>query len=80
VLACIIIIRDTKYQVRNGRTMDFVICHQGSVYRRKTTAGSFAKLAEVNVRIMHARVLKLERGLAEERIGGSFDALQNPAS
>jgi hypothetical protein len=63
-------------------------------YRRKTIAGSlscvghadyfmlirpFAKLAEVDVRIMHASVLKLERRLAwiEERIGRSLDALQN---
>ncbi|KAM0904174.1 hypothetical protein ACQ4PT_018186 [Festuca glaucescens] len=66
-------------------------------YRRKTTAGSlacighadyymlirsFAKLAEVDVRIMHDSVLKLERRLAwiEERIGVSLDALHNPAS
>ncbi|XP_047050658.1 TATA box-binding protein-associated factor RNA polymerase I subunit B-like [Lolium rigidum] len=66
-------------------------------YRRKTTAGSltcighadyymlirsFAKLAEVDVRIMHASVLKLERRLAwiEERIDVSLDALGNPAS
>lgn len=66
-------------------------------YRRKTSAGSlacighadyymlirsFAKLAEVDVRIMHGSVLKLERRLAwiEERIGVSLDALHNPAS
>ncbi|CAM0955956.1 unnamed protein product [Alopecurus aequalis] len=63
-------------------------------YRRKTVTGSlicvghadyymliraFAKLAEVDVRIMHTSVLKLERRLAsiEERIGRSLDALQN---
>lgn len=64
-------------------------------YRRKTITGSlvcighadyyvlirsFAKLAEVDVRILHTSVLKLERRLAwiEERIGTSLDALQNP--
>jgi hypothetical protein len=32
VLACIlIIIRDTKYEVRIWKTMDFVICRQGSI-------------------------------------------------
>ena len=63
-------------------------------YRRKTITGSlhcvghadyymlirsFAKLAEVDVRIMHGSVLKLERRLAciEERIGRSLDALHN---
>ncbi|XP_047042478.1 TATA box-binding protein-associated factor RNA polymerase I subunit B-like [Lolium rigidum] len=63
-------------------------------YRRKTITGSlvcvghadyymliraFAKLAEVDVRIMHTSVLKLERRLAqiEQRIGKSLDALQN---
>ncbi|CAM0948896.1 unnamed protein product [Alopecurus aequalis] len=61
-------------------------------YRRKTMTGSlacagyadyymlirsFAKLAEVDVRIMHTSVLKLERRLAciEERTGKSLDAL-----
>ena len=40
---------------------------------------SFAKLAEVDIRVMHASVLKLERrlGWIEERIGRSLDALQN---
>ncbi|KAF6989763.1 hypothetical protein CFC21_007060 [Triticum aestivum] len=64
-------------------------------YRRKTITGSlvcighadyyvlirsFAKLAEVDVRVLHTSVLKLERRLAwiEERIGRSLDALQNP--
>ena len=63
-------------------------------YRRKTMTGhlvcaghadyylllrSFAKLAEVDIRVMHASVLKLERrlGWIEERIGRSLDALQN---
>ncbi|KQK20749.1 hypothetical protein BRADI_1g56620v3 [Brachypodium distachyon] len=63
-------------------------------YRRKTVSGSlvsvshadyyiliraFAKLAEVDIRIIHASVLKLERRLAsiEKRIGRSLDALQN---
>ncbi|KAK1696265.1 hypothetical protein QYE76_012962 [Lolium multiflorum] len=63
-------------------------------YRRKTITGSlvcvghadyymliraFAKLAEVDVRIMHTSVLKLERRLAqiEQRVGKSLDALQN---
>ena len=38
---------------------------------------SFAKLAEVDIRVMHASVLKLERRLAwiEEKIGRSLDAL-----
>jgi hypothetical protein len=66
-------------------------------YRRKTLTGSlvcvghadyymliraFAKLAEVDVRIMHNSVLKLERRLdwIEQRIGKSLDALQNPPS
>ncbi|XP_037475901.1 TATA box-binding protein-associated factor RNA polymerase I subunit B-like [Triticum dicoccoides] len=64
-------------------------------YRRKTITGSlvcighadyyvlirsFAKLAEVDVRVLHTSVLKLERRLAwiDERIGRSLDALQNP--
>ncbi|KAM3403487.1 hypothetical protein ACQJBY_006932 [Aegilops geniculata] len=64
-------------------------------YRRKTITGSlvcighadyyvlirsFAKLAEVDVRVLHTSVLKLERRLAwiEERIGRSLVALQNP--
>ena len=40
---------------------------------------SFAKLAEVDIRVMHASVLKLGRrlGWIEERIGRSLDALQN---
>uniref|UniRef100_J3M659 Rrn7/TAF1B N-terminal cyclin domain-containing protein n=1 Tax=Oryza brachyantha TaxID=4533 RepID=J3M659_ORYBR len=40
---------------------------------------SFAKLAEVDVRILHNGVLKLERRLAliEERIGRSLNTLQN---
>jgi hypothetical protein len=40
---------------------------------------AFAKLAEVDVRIMHNSVLKLERRLhwIEQRIGKSLDALQN---
>ncbi|KAM3296950.1 hypothetical protein ACQJBY_039027 [Aegilops geniculata] len=40
---------------------------------------SFAKLAEVDIGVMHASVLKLERrlGWIEERIGRSLDALQN---
>ncbi|VAI53162.1 unnamed protein product [Triticum turgidum subsp. durum] len=63
-------------------------------YRRKTMTGrlvcaghadyyllirSFAKLAEVDIRVMHASVLKLERrlGWIEERIDRSLDALQN---
>ncbi|XP_044954138.1 TATA box-binding protein-associated factor RNA polymerase I subunit B-like isoform X1 [Hordeum vulgare subsp. vulgare] len=63
-------------------------------YRRKTMTGrlvcaghadyyllirSFAKLAEVDIMVMHASVLKLERrlGWIEERIGRSLDALQN---
>ncbi|KAM3317497.1 hypothetical protein ACQJBY_035282 [Aegilops geniculata] len=63
-------------------------------YRRKTMTGRlicaghadyylllrpFAKLAEVDIRVMHASVLKLERrlGWIEERIGRSLDALQN---
>uniref|UniRef100_M8C5E2 Rrn7/TAF1B N-terminal cyclin domain-containing protein n=1 Tax=Aegilops tauschii TaxID=37682 RepID=M8C5E2_AEGTA len=63
-------------------------------YRRKTMTGrlvcaghadyhllirSFAKLAEVDIRVIHASVLKLERrlGWIEERIGRSLDALQN---
>lgn len=63
-------------------------------YRRKILTGSlvyvahadyymllrsFAKLAEVDVRIMHTSVLKLERRLAciEERVGRSLDTLQN---
>jgi hypothetical protein len=63
-------------------------------YRRKTITGSlvcvghadyymliraFAKLAEVDVRIMHTSVLKLERRLAwiEERIGRTLVALKN---
>uniref|UniRef100_A0A453MU97 Uncharacterized protein n=1 Tax=Aegilops tauschii subsp. strangulata TaxID=200361 RepID=A0A453MU97_AEGTS len=63
-------------------------------YRKKTITGSlvcvghadyymllrsFAKLAEVDIRVIHASVLKLERRLAwiEERIGRSLDALQN---
>ena len=38
---------------------------------------SFAKLAEVDIRVIHASVLKLERRLAwiEEKIGRSLDAL-----
>uniref|UniRef100_A0ACD5V976 Uncharacterized protein n=1 Tax=Avena sativa TaxID=4498 RepID=A0ACD5V976_AVESA len=63
-------------------------------YRRKTITGSlvcaghadyyvlirsFAKLAEVDIRIMHTSVLKLERRLAciEGQICRSLDALQN---
>ncbi|TVU18925.1 hypothetical protein EJB05_35045, partial [Eragrostis curvula] len=40
---------------------------------------AFAKLAEVDVRIMHTSVLKLERRLAfiEERIGRSLNTLKN---
>ncbi|CAL4892969.1 unnamed protein product [Urochloa decumbens] len=43
---------------------------------------AFAKLAEVNVRIMHISVLKLERGLAciEDRIERSLNTLQNLSS
>nr|TKW27867.1 hypothetical protein SEVIR_3G286101v2 [Setaria viridis] len=43
---------------------------------------AFAKLAEVNVRIMHISVLKLERGLAfiEDRIERSLSTLQNLSS
>ncbi|XP_062231167.1 TATA box-binding protein-associated factor RNA polymerase I subunit B isoform X2 [Phragmites australis] len=43
---------------------------------------SFAKLAEVDVRIMHISVLKLERRLAciEERIERSLNTLQNLSS
>ncbi|RLM98690.1 hypothetical protein C2845_PM06G24840 [Panicum miliaceum] len=43
---------------------------------------AFAKLAEVDVRIMHISVLKLERGLAciEDRIEGSLNTLQNLSS
>lgn len=43
---------------------------------------AFAKLAEVDVRIMHISVLKLERRLAciEERIGRSLNTLQNLSS
>uniref|UniRef100_A0A0D9WFF3 TATA box-binding protein-associated factor RNA polymerase I subunit B n=1 Tax=Leersia perrieri TaxID=77586 RepID=A0A0D9WFF3_9ORYZ len=63
-------------------------------YRRKVSFGSliyvahadyymllraFAKLAEVDVRVLHNGVLKLERRLAwiEERIGRSLNTLQN---
>ncbi|PVH62555.1 hypothetical protein PAHAL_3G323200 [Panicum hallii] len=43
---------------------------------------AFAKLAEVDVRIMHISVLKLERGLAciEDRIERSLNTLQNLSS
>ncbi|CAN6360468.1 unnamed protein product [Urochloa humidicola] len=43
---------------------------------------AFAKLAEVNVRIMHISVLKLERGLAciEDRIEKSLNTLHNLSS
>ncbi|XBI43495.1 hypothetical protein VPH35_108261 [Triticum aestivum] len=60
-------------------------------YRRKTMTGrlvcadyyllirSFAKLGEVDIRAIHASVLKLERRLVwiEERTGRSLGALQN---
>ncbi|KAL5203165.1 hypothetical protein ABZP36_014117 [Zizania latifolia] len=63
-------------------------------YRRKMQSGSliyvahadyyillrvFGKLAEVDVRIMHSSVLKIERRLSwiEERIGRSLNTLQN---
>jgi len=40
---------------------------------------AFAKLAEIDIRIMHISVLKLERRLAciEERIERSLNTLQN---
>ncbi|KAL6630974.1 hypothetical protein ACP70R_028314 [Stipagrostis hirtigluma subsp. patula] len=43
---------------------------------------AFAKLAEVDARIMHTSVLKLERRLAciEERIERSLNTLRNPSS
>ncbi|KAG2619925.1 hypothetical protein PVAP13_3NG143702 [Panicum virgatum] len=43
---------------------------------------AFAKLAEIDVRIMHISVLKLERGLAciEDRIERSLNTLQNLSS
>uniref|UniRef100_A0A0A9DNX6 Uncharacterized protein n=1 Tax=Arundo donax TaxID=35708 RepID=A0A0A9DNX6_ARUDO len=81
--------QDHGFHYMPPRKSDGYLCYR----RRRLTGGfvyvahadyymllrAFAKLAEVDVRIMHCSVLKLERRLAwiEERIEKSLNTLQN---